>query len=252
MKKIKLLPALLFVFAAPHFCNAQETGDLPPEATEFYEPVPPVVDAGSTEGAPPADAVVLFDGSGTEAWQSTKDGSEANWNVSDGILTVNPGAGAIKTKKGFGDVQLHLEWKAPEEVKGEGQGRGNSGVFLMEKYEVQILDSYQNDTYTNGQAGSVYKQSPPLVNVTNPPGEWNAYDIIFKAPRFNAEGLLIKPATITVLHNGVLVQDHFELRGPTEYTGIPNYTAHPDQLPIVLQDHGNPVSFRNIWIRELE
>ena len=252
MKKIKVLPVLFFIFTVSHFCRAQESGELPPEATEFYEPVPPVVNAAYKEGAPPEDAVILFDGSGTEAWQNTEDGSEASWKVSDGILTVNPGAGAIRTRQSFGDVQLHLEWRAPVEVKGEGQGRGNSGVFLMERYEVQILDSYQNKTYTNGQAGSIYKQSPPLVNVTSPPGEWNSYDIIFKAPRFNINGLLISPATITVLHNGVLIQDHFELRGPTKYTGIPNYTAHPEQLPLVLQDHGNPVGFRNIWVRELE
>lgn len=244
-----MLLGLLMVANAIH---AQEKTELPPEATEFYEPVPPVVDAGTNPAAPPADAVILFDGSGLDAWQSKEGGADAAWTVSNGVLTVTPGAGDIKTDKGFGDVQLHLEWKSPEVVKGEGQGRGNSGVFLMEKYEVQILDSYQNNTYTNGQAASIYKQSPPLVNATNPPGEWNTYDILFKRPRFNGDGMLISPATITVLHNGVVVQNNYQLRGPTEYIGIPNYVAHPERLSIVLQDHGDLVSFRNIWVRDLE
>lgn len=243
---------LLAVFTVSGISYAQERTQLPPEATEFYEPVPPVVDAGTDPAAPPADAVVLFDGSGLDAWQSAEGGADAGWTVSNGVLTVKPGTGDIKTDQAFGDVQLHLEWKAPEVIKGEGQGRGNSGVFLMEKYEVQILDSYENETYTNGQAASVYKQSPPLVNATNPPGEWNTYDIIFKRPRFNSGGLLISPATVTVLHNGVVVQNNFQLRGPTEYIGIPNYTAHPEKLSIVLQDHGDLVNFRNIWVRELE
>lgn len=248
----KTLFSVLLISVLPNISLSQETPQLPPEATEFYEPVPPVVNAGTDPAAPPSDAVVLFDGSNLDAWQSAEDGSDAQWIVSDGVLTVKPGAGAIRTDEGFGDVQLHLEWRSPEVVKGEGQGRGNSGVFLMEKYEVQVLDSYRNKTYTNGQAGSVYKQSPPLVNATNPPGVWNTYDIIFKRPRFNEDGMLVSPAKVTVLHNGVLVQNNFELRGPTEYIGIPNYTAHPDRLPLVLQDHGDLVSFRNIWLRELE
>lgn len=244
---------LLALLMIPTMANSQNNNsNLPPEATEFYEPVPKKIQAGAQLGDAPSDAIVLFDGTSLDAWQSAGDGSEANWNVSNGIFTVKAGAGPIETKEKFGDVQLHIEWRAPQEIKGEGQGRGNSGVFLMNTYEVQILDSYESKTYTNGQAGSIYKQSPPLVNATKSPEEWNAYDIIFRAPRFNEDGMLIKPATVTVLHNGVLIQDHFEIKGPTEYIGIPNYTAHADKLPIQLQDHGNPVSFRNIWIRDLE
>lgn len=254
MNKLNIKSAfILSFFALISFASsAQETADLPPEATEFYQPVPPVIDAGTDPAAPPSDAIVLFDGSGLGEWQNAGNGSEADWVVSGDVMTVNPGSGSIKTRKKFGDVQLHLEWRSPEIVKGEGQGRGNSGVFFMEQYEVQVLDSYENDTYTNGQAGSIYKQSPPLVNATNPPGEWNVYDIIFKAPDFNEDGMLLSPAKVTVFHNGVVVQNNFELKGPTVYTGIPNYKAHPDELPIVLQDHSNPVSFRNIWVRELE
>jgi hypothetical protein len=148
-------------------------------------------------------------------------------------------------------VQLHIEWRAPAEVVGEGQGRGNSGVFLMERYEVQVLDSYDNRTYSNGQAGSIYKQSMPAVNASRPPGEWQSYDIVFMAPRFDAAGNVVSPATLTVFHNGVLVQNHFELRGPTVYIGEPAYEEHPPRLPLMLQDHGNPVSYRNVWVREL-
>lgn len=226
--------------------------DLPPEATEFYEPVPPKIEAGESTATPPSDAKILFDGSDLSAFVNEKDGSEPTWNIDEDVLTVNPGTGGIKTKENFGDIQLHLEWRSPSEIQGDGQGRGNSGVIIMEKYEVQILDSYENETYTNGQAASLYKQSPPLVNATKAPGEWNTYDIIFTAPRFNEHGMLLSPAKITVLHNGVLVQNNYTLRGPTEYIGIPNYTKHEEKLPIHLQDHGNPVSFRNIWVRELE
>lgn len=231
--------------------NAQEKTELPPEATEFYEPVPPVVKAGSSTNTPPADAIVLFDGKDLSSWESEKDGSAAAWTVENGVLTVKPGEGGIKTKQNFGDLQIHVEWRAPTEIKGKGQGRGNSGIYIMNKYEVQVLDSYQNETYTNGQAASIYKQSPPLVNVTNPPGEWNTYDIIFTAPRFNENGIIKSPAKLTVLHNGVVVQNNYELRGPTEYIGIPNYTEHDKKLPLHLQDHGDLVSFRNIWVREL-
>lgn len=241
----------LCLFAVSFFVSAQDTSTLPPEATEFYEPVPIKVNPGPDAAFPPEDAIVLFDGSGLEAWESAGKGSAAQWEVSNNTMTVKPGAGDIRTTQDFGDIQLHLEWRAPKEIKGKGQGRGNSGVIIMEKYEVQILDSYNNETYTNGQAASVYKQSPPLVNAMNPPGEWNVYDIIFKAPRFNKDGMLINPATVTVLHNGILVQDHYRLRGPTEYRGISNYTPHPEKLPLLLQDHGDRVSFRNIWVREL-
>lgn len=242
----------LVLFTIPNIANSQHHNDLPPEATEFYEPIPKKIQAASQSGGAPSDAIVLFDGTSLEAWRNAENGNEAKWTVSDKVLTVNPGSGPIETKQEFGDVQLHIEWQAPQEIKGEGQGRGNSGLFLMNKYEVQILDSYESKTYTNGQAGSVYKQSPPLVNVTRSPKEWNVYDIIFRAPRFNKGGMLVKPATVTVLHNGVLVQDHFEIKGPTTYAGIPHYAAHSDKLPILLQDHGNPVSFRNIWVRELD
>lgn len=230
--------------------NAQEKLQHPPEATEFYTPVPPTVQPGASTTAAPADAIVLFDGTNLSSWESEKDG-EATWIVENEVLTVNPGTGGIKTKKSFGDVQIHLEWRSPSKMEGEGQGRGNSGVYIMDKYELQILDSYENETYTNGQAASIYKQSPPLVNVTNPPGEWNTYDIIFTAPRFNKDGMVISPAKITALHNGVLVQNNFILQGPTEYIGFPNYNPHEEKLPLHLQDHGNPVSFRNIWVREL-
>lgn len=225
--------------------------NLPPEATEFYEPVPPKVSAEANSPKPPSDAIILFDGTDLSSWEN-EDGSEATWKVEDGVLTVNPGTGGIKTIEAFGDIQIHLEWRAPSKIEGEGQGRGNSGVFIGGKYEVQILDSYENETYTNGQAASIYKQSPPLVNATNPPGEWNSYDIIFTAPRFNKDEMLLSPAKVTILHNGVLVQNNFKLKGPTEYIGIPNYTAHDEKLPIHLQDHGNPVSFKNIWVRELD
>ncbi|MFC4871719.1 3-keto-disaccharide hydrolase [Negadavirga shengliensis] len=225
---------------------------LPPEATEFYEPKVKVVTPGKENNLPPADAIVLFDGSNLNAWVSDRDESAAPWKVENGIFTVVPKTGGIKTKESFGDVQVHVEWRAPSEVKGKGQGRGNSGFFFMGKYELQILDSYENETYSNGQAASIYKQHPPLANAMRPPGEWNTYDAIFTAPRFNKDGMLISPARITVLHNGVLVQNNVELRGPTEYIGIPHYVAHPEALPIHLQDHGDLVSFRNIWVRKLD
>ncbi|PKD17130.1 hypothetical protein APR41_06770 [Salegentibacter salinarum] len=248
--KSSLIAGSFIIASIPSFAQEQNI-DLPPEATEFYEPVPPKIEAGESITTPPSDAKILFDGSDLSAFVNEKDGTEPTWNIEGDVLTVNPGTGGIKTKENFGDMQLHLEWRSPSEVKGEGQGRGNSGVIIMEKYEVQILDSYENETYTNGQAASIYKQSPPLVNATKAPGEWNTYDIIFAAPRFNEDDILLSPAKLTVLHNGVLVQNNYELRGPTEYIGIPNYTAHDEKLPIHIQDHGNPVSFRNIWVREL-
>lgn len=226
---------------------AQEEGR--PEDTEVWEGEPTVVAPGEA-GSQPSDAIVLFDGTDLSAW-SDEDGGEAGWSVQNGVMTVVAGAGSIRTRQGFGDVQLHVEWRTPAEVEGEGQGRGNSGVYLMALYELQVLDSYRNRTYANGQAGSIYKQHPPLVNASRPPGTWQVYDVIFTAPRFGPEGRLASPAHMTVLHNGVLVQNHAELAGPTRWIGWPSYEAHADRLPILLQDHGNPVSYRNIWVREL-
>jgi hypothetical protein len=184
-------------------------------------------------------------------WKSGKDGGEAKWVVKDGYAEVN-GSGDIVTKDSFGDCQLHIEWASPAQVKGEGQGRGNSGVYLQGRYEVQVLDSYNNQTYFHGQAGGIYKQYAPLVNASRKPGEWQTYDIIFHAPRFDEEKKLAKPATLTVLHNGVLIQDHVTVLGTTDHAATARYTAHPLKQPLRLQDHGNPVRFRNIWIRPLE
>jgi hypothetical protein len=223
-----------------------------PEATEFYTPIPPKITPGAQNNLPPSDAIVLFDGSSLNGFVSAKDGSSpADWKIEDGAVIIQKGKGDIQSKLAFGDAQYHLEWSAPTEIIGEGQGRGNSGFFLMGIYEVQVLDSYVSKTYTNGQAGSIYKQHPPLVNPIRPPGEWNYYDIIFKAPRFDKNGMVTSPATVTVLINGVLVQNNVILKGPTEYIGIPNYKAHAEELPIKIQDHGNPVKFRNIWVRKL-
>jgi len=206
---------------------------------------PKVIDPGP----PPADAIVLFDGTDLSKWANDKDG-EAGWTVKDGVATVN-GTGYIHTKQEFGDCQLHLEWATPAEVKGDGQGRGNSGVFMQSRYEIQVLDSYNNKTYFDGQAGAVYKQYAPLVNVCRKPGEWQTYDIIYHAPRFDSDGKLTKPGTVTVLQNGVLVQDHVELKGNTFHADKNEYAAHSLKQPLALQDHGNPVRYRNIWIREL-
>jgi hypothetical protein len=199
---------------------------------------------------PPSDAVVLFDGQGLDAWRD-RDRGPARWEVRDGYMEAVPGSGYLVTAQGFGDVQLHVEWAAPNPPHGAGQERGNSGVFLMGKYEVQILDSYQSDTYPDGQAGSIYGQYPPLANVCLPPGEWQAFDIVFRRPRFDHQGQVVKPARMTVVHNGVLVQDACELWGPTSWLKNFPYEAHPDRLPLALQDHGNPIRFRNIWLREL-
>src|SRR5579862_8053972 len=192
-------------------------------------------------GPPPADAIVLFDGTDLSKWQGDR-GDPARWEVKDGVATVNK-TGSISTKQPFGDCQLHIEWATPAEVSGEGQGRGNSGAIFQGRYELQILDSYQNKTYFNGQAGAVYSQYAPLVNVSRKPGEWQSYDVIFHAPRFDENGKLLKAATITVLHNGVLVQDHAEIQGPTGKQPT-KYVAHPLKEPLVLQDHGNPIRFR--------
>ncbi len=208
------------------------------------EEEPRVVNAGP----PPADAIVLFDGTDLSQWQGNK-GRPAVWDIKDGVATVN-GTGSISTKRPFGDCQLHVEWATPAVVKGDGQNRGNSGVIFQGRYELQVLDSYQNKTYFDGQAGAVYNQYPPLVNVSRKPGEWQTYDVIFHAPRFDENGKLLKAGTMTVLQNGVLVQDNVEIKGPTAPKPT-KYEAHPLKLPLVLQDHKTSVRFRNIWIREL-
>lgn len=205
-------------------------------------PEPPVVTPGD-QGAPPSDAIVLFDGKDLSAF---KGGDK--WEIKDGYAVVR--GGSVTTKQPFGDCQLHLEYASPEQVKGNGQGRGNSGVYLMGRYEVQILDSYENKTYFDGQCASVYKQQPPTVNACRKPGEWQTMDIIFTAPKFDDQGNVTKQAAVTVLHNGIVVHNHFELTGGTSYIAPPSYSKHPDKLPLSLQDHGNPVRYRNIWIRE--
>ena len=221
----------------------------PPEETEVWEPEPAIIDPGGRRRAP-ADAVVLFDGRDLSAWTG-RDG-DAAWTVLGDAMTVKPGTGDIRTRRAFGNVQLHVEWRTPIAIAGGSQGRGNSGVFLMERYEVQVLDSWNNRTYANGQAGSLYKQHAPLVNASREPGAWQTFDIIFMAPRFAADGSLERAATMTVLHNGILVQNHVELAGPTVFRGQPAYDAHPAKLPILLQDHRNLVGYRNIWVRELD
>ena len=218
------------------------------EVTEYWQPVPKLVATPADQ--PPADAIVLFDGNNLDAWQAVE-GGDAEWTLADGAMTVARGKGDIRTRQAFCDVQLHVEWRSPPNDQGhDSQDRGNSGIFLQSLYEVQVLDSHDNPTYVNGQAGSIYKQHPPLVNASRAPGEWQSYDIIFEAPIFAENGALRKPAYMTVIHNGVVVQNHAELQGPTEYIGLPRYGAH-DCAPIQLQDHDADVSFRNIWLRPL-
>lgn len=242
-----VVSTILAVAVGVGSASAQEEG---PEATRVWAPVPPVVTPGAG-GAPPSDAIVLFDGHDLSQWIG-RDGGDARWHVADGAMTVSPGTGNIRTRRGFGDVQLHIEWRTPAEVSGEGQGRGNSGVYLMGRYELQVLDSYDNSTYVDGQAGAIYKQHIPLVNASRGPGEWQTYDIVFMAPRFGADGAVVQPASMTAFHNGVLIQNHAVLRGTTVDVGEPAYEAHGEREPLLLQDHGNPVSYRNIWIREID
>ena len=204
---------------------------------------------GATSTTAPSDAIILFDGTNLDEWSNSK-GAAAGWKVADGAMTVVKGTGTVQTKRNFGSVQLHLEWRTPAEVVSEGQGRGNSGVFLNGIYEVQVLDSYNNRTYSNGQAASIYKQYMPLVNACRPPGEWQIYDIIYMQPEFNKDGIKVKSGTLTVIQNGILVQNNIEIKGTTPYIGLPKNPVHGDG-PLILQDHGNPVSYRNIWVREL-
>jgi len=247
------------LFVVAH-ASAQGTAAARPEDTEIWQPAPPiVVPLASESSARPAGAIALFDGAGLGEWVNTKDGSPASWTVIDGCVVVDKSAGNIETRRRFRDYQLHLEWRIPADVTGAGQARGNSGVFLASTgggdrgYELQILDSYRNDTYVNGMAASIYKQSPPLANASRPPGEWQSYDVTWHAPRFAADGALTVPARVTVLFNGVLVQNDFALRGETLYIGTPSYAKHGDS-PIKLQAHNDPsapIAFRNIWVRAL-
>lgn len=222
-----------------------------PESSEIWEPQPRVITAGEKPTDAPSDALVLFNGKNLDEWVSV-DGGPPKWVVKDGAFTVVAGSKDIKTKKEFGSFQLHVEWRSPAEVNPNqtGQGRGNSGIFLHERYEVQVLDNYDNKTYANGQASSIYKQHIPLVNACKKPGEWQVYDIFFTAPRFNKDGRIIEPAYVTVVHNGALTLNHVAIWGPTEYIGFPVYKPF-ETGAIRLQDHGNPVSYRNIWIRDI-
>jgi hypothetical protein len=218
-------------------------------------PPPQVIDSGTAStqdspGRPPSDAVVLFDGKDLSKW-ADKDGSASKWKVENGYFEVVPKTGYIYTREAFGDCQLHVEFSEPSPATGEGQDRGNSGVFLQGLYETQVLDSYQSKTYADGQAAAIYGQYPPLVNASRAPGQWQTYDIVFHGPRFAKDGKLLRPARETVFHDGVLVQDNVELTGPTAHGERPPYKTHPEKLPLALQDHGNPVRYRNIWIRGL-
>jgi 3-keto-disaccharide hydrolase len=217
-------------------------------------PRPPVVDPGPERPPvpPPADAVVLFDGTDLSQWVTDDSvGGPAQWIVKDGYMEVAPGTGDHRTRRVFGNVQLHIEWATPARVEGHSQERGNSGVYLMGLYEIQVLDSYGNDTYPDGQAAALYGQVPPLVNASRPPGRWQTYDIVFRRPRFAADGSVAQAARVTVFHNGVLVQDNVAFTGRTVHARAARYEPHGDRLPIKLQDHGNPMRFRNIWVREL-
>lgn len=231
-----------------------------PEDTEYWKPVPAVVTPGANPGEAPSDAIVLFDGKNLDEWVSDKDTtSSSKWTLGDGFMTVDKSVGDLRTKKRFMDFQLHIEYRIPADIQGTSQARGNSGIFLASfpwgagGYELQVLDNYNNPTYVNGQAGSIYKQNPPLVNACRKPGEWQYYDVIWTAPRFNEDGTVKSPARVTVLHNGVLVQNNWTLTGDTPYIGQPKYRKH-GPAPIKLQAHGDkskPISYRNIWVRPL-
>jgi hypothetical protein len=255
---------VLFAVAAFPLCAQQAASPAKPDPkdTEVWSPEPKVVTPAAVVGQPPSDAIVLFDGRNLNEWVSAQDHTAAQWIVEDGVMVVNKakGIGNVETRRRFRDYQLHLEFRISANVTGEGQARGNSGVFLAstgpgdDGYELQVLDSYNNKTYVNGQAGSIYKQGAPLVNPNRRPGDWQTYDIVWTSPTFNADGSLKTPAYVTVLFNGVLVQNHFALQGETRYIGKPFYKSF-DSAPIKLQAHGDksePISFRNIWVRELQ
>lgn len=249
---------IVLAWLIPLLSNLHAQQKAKPEDTEIWKPVPEVVKPGKEAGQPPSDAIILFDGKSLSQWVSSTDTTKpAGWNVEKGLITVNKKNGDIQTKASFTDYQLHLEWRVPKNITGKGQARGNSGVFLGALpdggYELQIMDSYKNETYVNGQAGSLYKQHPPLVNPIRPPGEWQVYDVIWTAPKFNTDGTVKSPGRVTALFNGVVVQNDAQLKGTTEYIGQPRTVAH-GPLPIRLQAHGDPsepISFRNIWLRKL-
>ena len=252
MKKIYLTAVICIACATISFSQNQSDEEKEAAKTEVWTPVPAIVTPGKEVGQAPSDAIILFNGKNVDAWQ-VENGGPAKCEVKDGVMTVIKNSGSIKTKQQFSNFQLHLEWREPLPIVGKGQGRGNSGVYLQENYEIQVLDSYENPTYSNGQCGALYKQSIPLVNACRKPGEWQSYDIIWTAPLFNADNSLKTPAYVTVLQNGILIQNHVEVKGKTLWSGIPYYEAHGSKS-IMLQDHGdngNPVSFRNIWIRNL-
>ncbi|MCE9595306.1 MAG: DUF1080 domain-containing protein [Planctomycetes bacterium] len=235
--------------AQDHPVGYKDTPFLPDGKWRVHDidrPAPPVITPGDGT-APPSDAVVLFDGKSLAAWKSGD--KDAAWTLVDGAMEVN-GTGSLETRESFGDLQLHLEWASPAKVEAESQGRGNSGVFLMGRYEIQVLDSFENRTYSDGSAASLYGQKPPLVNACRKPGEWQTYDIFFKAPRFDGEKLAT-PGVVTVVHNGVVVQNAEPFLGATQHRALATYAAHPATGPIVLQDHGNPVRYRNVWVRKL-
>lgn len=257
MTKELLLVAVGALVTLPGFSQKKypERAPMTPQMSEYWTPQPLVVTPGEAPVKPinaPSDAIILFDGKDLSQWENSR-GQAAEWTVHDGVFTVKKGTGDIRTKQKFNDFQLHLEWCIPEGITGESQGRGNSGVFLQGIYEIQIMDSYENETYVNGQAGSIYKQTPPLVNAMNKPGVWNTFDIIYTAPTFKKDGTYRTPPQVTVLQNGILLQNNTIIRGTTPYVGFPEVIKHGDG-PISLQDHGDPsapISFRNIWIREL-
>lgn len=257
MKKKFILGSLFFV-TVTLTTFAQKKGD--PKETEYYTPVPKVVTPGNTSADAPSDAIILFNGKNLDEWVMTNNANATTkWTLENDVMTVNKTAGDMQTKRNFTDFQLHIEYQIPATITGTGQARGNSGIFLAAPpfgaggYELQVLDNYNNSTYVNGQAGSMYKQSPPLANACRRPGEWQSYDVIWTAPRFNDDGTLKSPARVTAIHNGILVQNNYELKGDTPYIGQPLYKKH-GPAPIKLQAHGDksePISYRNIWLREL-
>ncbi len=257
---MKLTLIILACLMATASSFSQDQNEPKPELTEVWEPLPKIVVPSDKPGGPPSDAIVLFNGKNLNEWISPKEpAGPAKWVVADGVITVKKGTGPIKTKRSFTDYQLHIEWRIPSNITGSGQARGNSGIFLASTgdgdvgYEIQVLDGYNNKTYVNGQVGSIYKQLIPLANASKKPGEWQIYDIVWTAPRFNDDGSVKSPARVTAIHNGVLIQNNAEVKGGTTYRGAPSYKKH-GPAPILLQDHGDPsepISYRNIWLREL-